>query len=56
MTVTIKLVNTPILSHNYHFLLVTVRTLKLYSQVYNPVLLTTGAVLYSRSVEFICLV
>lgn len=54
MTVTIKLVNTPTLSHNYHFLVVlTFRIYSLNFQVYNTVLLITATMLHVRSPGFI---
>lgn len=54
MTVTIKLVNTPILSHNYHFLVVlTFRIYSLNFQISNTVLLITATMLHIRSPGFI---
>lgn len=56
---TVRLVNIPSTTHNYHFVVV-VRSLKPYSpsefQVYNRVLLTLVIKLYIRSPELIHLI
>lgn len=60
MLTTIMLVNTALTSCNPHFVLVMMRTFKVYSlsnfQVYSAVLLTIVTTLYMRSSELSCLV
>ena len=60
MIITIRLVNTSITLHNYHFAVVMVRTFKIYSlnnfQVCNTVSLTIVTMLYMRSPELIPLI